>query len=405
MLVFKYRGTTLPERRVDVYHELVELLLGFWDTHRAVSEGTSDVRELVLVDGTGRTFMDEHDAVEAKARALTDLADWMQRNQLAEVSQLRAAARLARFFRIKEGASRAEDKAWACNFLAVAHQRSGLFIEAQPGTFAFSHQNFREYLAAKALIGNLDRDLVRLVLANARDPWWEEVILLGIAHPNLSESRREYLLEEMLSAGHLLLAARCAVDAGARLPEPMRRQIRRALHARMIDAGQSPTDRHAAGEVLDQLGWLPDDLNQWVHCSECAEGGGDLMAARYPVTNAQFERFIEDGGYQQPVFWGGEQSAAWQWRIKDHPDYRGSGPVTQPEYWREPRFGRDRTRFSGSWRFLVRGRRVSLPGWAISCRGRARADQDELEAADRNWWPICWRSAGPGYAWQRNKNG
>ena len=194
-----------------------------------------------------------------------------------------------------EGASRLEDKAWACNFLAVAHQRSGLFIEAQPGVFAFSHQNFREYLAATALIDRLDRDMLEIVLANAQDPWWEEVILLGAAHPKLSSPRRAFLLAEMLEAGHLVLAGRCAVDAGARLPAPLRRRIQKDLHARMIDASLAPTERYVAGEILDELGWLPDDLNTWVRCAGCADDGGDLMVARYPVTNAQFERFVVSG--------------------------------------------------------------------------------------------------------------
>jgi hypothetical protein len=260
ILVYKYRGTTLPERRVDVYHELVELLLGFWETHKAEREGTADVRNLVLVDGTSRDFLDERDAVEAKRRALTNLADWMQRQGLAEVPQNRAAARLARFFRRREGASRAEDGVWACNFLAVAHQRSGLFVEAQPGLYAFSHQNFREYLAATALIEQLDHEMAQSVLAHADDPWWEEVILLAAAHPGLSDRRREFLLERMREAGHLLLAGRCAVDAGARLPAPLRRQIQNELYARMTDPELLPKDRYAAGEVLDELGWLPPDL-------------------------------------------------------------------------------------------------------------------------------------------------
>ena len=84
VLVYKYRGTTLPERRVDVYQELVTLMLGFWETHR---EGVAGVRELALMDGTGRTFMEEKEAVEAKERALINLADWMQLEGKAEVEK------------------------------------------------------------------------------------------------------------------------------------------------------------------------------------------------------------------------------------------------------------------------------------------------------------------------------
>ena len=112
----------------------------------------------------------------------------------------------------------------------------------------------------------------------------------------------------------------------------------------MRDASFKPTDRYAAGEVWDELGGLPDDLDAWVLCPKCADGGGDLLAAKYPVTNAQFERFVEDKeGYANPKWWGGEDSAAWRWRMAEHNTrWRGEGPVTQPEYWSDPRFGKDR---------------------------------------------------------------
>jgi formylglycine-generating enzyme required for sulfatase activity len=382
VLVYKYRGTTLPERRVDVYHELVELLLGFWETHRAEREGTADVRELVLMDGTGRSFMDERDAVEAKRRALTDLADWMQRRSLAEVPQTRVAARLARFFRRREGASRAEDGVWAYNFLAVAHQRSGLFIEIQPEIYAFSHQNFREYLAATALIEQLDSEMVQSVLAHADDPWWEEVILLAAAHPNLSDRRREFLLRQMLDAGHLLLAGRCAVDAGARLPAPLRYQLRDKLYTHMTNASRSPKERYAAGKVLDELGWLPEDLHTWVRCPGTAEDGGDLLVMKYPVTNAQFEHFIQAGGYENPACWGGEENEGWRWRVEEHNvEWRGEGPVTEPEYWHDPRFGKERRGYplvGVSWYEAT-----AYAAWLTDVLHRARAGDETLSEEDR----------------------
>jgi formylglycine-generating enzyme required for sulfatase activity len=248
--------------------------------------------------------------------------------------------------------------------LAVAHQRSGLFVEAQPGLFAFSHQNFREYLAATALIERLDAEMAQSVLTHAEDPWWEEVILLAAAHPNLSSRRREFLLEHMREAGHLVLAGRCAVDAGARLATPLHRQLKGDLHQQMTNADLSPKERYAAGEVLDELGWLPPDLNAWVRCPGSAEDGPsagsgrapsagsgqapstssrrDLMVMKYPLTNIQYERFIQAGGYENSDYWGGEKSEDWKWRVKESPDYRGEDPVAEPHYWHNPRFGRER---------------------------------------------------------------
>lgn len=336
VLVYKYRGTSLPERRVDVYQELVRLMLGFWEMHR---EGVADARELALLDGTGRPFMDENEAVEAKERALIDLADWMQQQGKASVDKADTLAHLAGYFAEREGAEGREPMVWAKGFLQVAHQRSGLFVEAEPETYAFSHKNFLEYLAATALVHRLDTEMVALALAKAEDSWWDEVILLAAAHERLSSPRREFLLRELLGKGHLLLAGRCAVDAGARLPAPLRRQIERQLQAQMVDERRPPKERYAAGEVLDSLGWLPPDLYGWVRCHSA---GFDGWAMRYPVTNAQYGLFVAAGGYENPVYWGGEASEAWQWRVEKHSSYRGNEPITAPEYWHTARFGKER---------------------------------------------------------------
>lgn len=66
---------------------------------------------------------------------------------------------------------------------------------------------------------------------------------------------------------------------------------------------------------------------------------------KYPVTNAQFGLFMAAGGYENPAFWGGAESVSWQWRLDKHPDYRGDKPITQPDYWQDTRFGKERRGF------------------------------------------------------------
>ena len=48
----------------------------------------------------------------------------------------------------------------------------------------------------------------------------------------------------------------------------------------------------------------------------------DYAIARYPVTNAEFERFIDDDGYEDPDYW---TEAGWQQKEK--------------EDWSQPRLG------------------------------------------------------------------
>ncbi len=336
VLVYKYRGASLPERRVDVYHELVNLMLGFWETHR---KGVINVRELVLFDGTERTFFDEDEAVEAKERALIAIADWMQQQKKAELPQEETIAFLADYFMETEGAPETVKRIWAQGFLNVAHQRSGLFVEVNPETYAFSHQNFREYLAARAL-GNLsDAEVVETVLREAENAWWEEVILLAFAYKPLPDSKRKLILQALLEHGHTVLAGKCAADAGRRLLLPQRKQVQKQLYTQMVNGKVPPQERLAAGDILDQLGWLPPDLNSWKRCVATADDRRDLLVQTYPVTNAQFELFIQAGGYDDPQFWDGAESVAWQTRLNN---FGKNDPVHCPRHWRDVRFGRER---------------------------------------------------------------
>ena len=54
------------------------------------------------------------------------------------------------------------------------------------------------------------------------------------------------------------------IQAGKLRPLAVGSPVR--LGAHMVDGACPPTNRFAAGEVLDALGWLPEDLNGWARC-------------------------------------------------------------------------------------------------------------------------------------------
>ena len=61
-----------------------------------------------------------------------------------------------------------------------------------------------------------------------------------------------------------------------------------------------------------------------------------FLIARYPVTNAQYRCFVEAGGYDDPAWWGGEESSAWVWRQgQPRLDWQRTD---RPDYWHAPRF-------------------------------------------------------------------
>ena len=359
VLVSKYRHTTLPERRVDILQEIVRLLLGFWDTQR---EDVAEADALAKEDGTGRVFRDVDHAVEAKERALIHLAYWMQNQGLVDTPEKDAAQELARFFIAREDAKqpggpgwtdRTDASQWARGFLAVAHHRSGLFVEGAPNVYNFSHKSFLEYLAASALLDELDTDLCRLVLQHAPDSAWEEVILLALAHQKSGDPRRKMLIEALMNGGHLLMAGKCAVDMGDRLAAPLRQDLITKSKTLMQSARDKPTTRAAAGETLDALGWLPDDLNAFVHIPEGETIFNtkrvrvpEFWIGKYPVTCAQYRRFIDADGYATERYWHNQRGVdengreknlrdeAWEW-LKEQ-----GGAERRPWQWDNPRFHR-----------------------------------------------------------------
>jgi hypothetical protein len=167
---------------------------------------------------------------------------------------------------------------------------------------------------------------------------WREVVLMAVgimARLNHLAYIGLYVVQELCPAGKPAAGVdeatwRAARHAGealleigvdeARAVDPaLVDRVRDWLAALLTGGALSPLERWTVGGILDQLGWLPDDLDAWVLCPGCARDGGDLLVGKYPVTNAQYARFVDDGGYENPEWWSKE---GLQWRIKP-PNYRG----------------------------------------------------------------------------------
>lgn len=70
------------------------------------------------------------------------IAYWMQGRGESAAPQQDTVTELAKFFYEEEGAPEEEKKSWAENFLDMAHQRSGIFVEYDTETYAFSPNIF-----------------------------------------------------------------------------------------------------------------------------------------------------------------------------------------------------------------------------------------------------------------------
>ena len=339
----------LPNRRIKLYEICAQTLIESW---RQVQTGIPS--QLLAELGE-----------ETVIRVMAPLAYWLHDERPGGTASFQEWHERLLHILAYEGYE-AEAREIADRFLHHARYQAGLLAERGLGQFGFFHLTFEEYLAAREMARQRAEERRGMLKKHWEDPRWQEVILLAAGQLGIVEARRDDVsdfIEDLLqmelhepeNAGRqVVLAGRALADIGPRSVTNRTRQwVLDALCETMQDLDSDTKrphnrpripvrTRYAAGEVLDELGWLPDDLNAWVHCPAAAEDGSDLMVMKYPVTNAQFEHFIQARGYENPAYWGGKESEAWRWRMETHPSYRGEGPVTEPWSWHDPRFGKER---------------------------------------------------------------
>lgn len=377
-LVQTYHGA-LPEERARLYQACVETLLLRWQRHKELDAGQ-------LPDGLAGLGVSQ-DSLE---RLLGEIA-WEAQQQAPGREE---AADIPEAEVIRLATQHFGSYARAEAFVAYTEQRAHLLIGKGGLTqrvFSFPHRTFQEYLAACHLAGQR-RFARRAAELAAQGDVWREVLNLAAGALTFNQRNREKALdaiEQVLPAAtpaaddqagwqRVWLAGEMAavVGAAAMGQDEVGRDLLPRLHAALADliaqaTGLTPPQRAAAGEALDRLGWLPPDLNAWRLCPACGDRGQDLLAARYPVTNYQFSLFMAADGYQTRAYWS---AAGWRWRVKEHDrDWRGSGPVTEPQYWRYERFGQERRGYPvvGVSRYEAE----AYSGWLAALLARQRAGE------------------------------
>jgi formylglycine-generating enzyme required for sulfatase activity len=118
-----------------------------------------------------------------------------------------------------------------------------------------------------------------------------------------------------------------------------------------------PPGRAAAGDLADELGYGPKDISSFIPITNSSHP--KKWFARYPVTNAQYARFLKPENFENRAFWVGFprfdelgqpvketwEQAGWDWlqsALKDK-DQTVENGVRLPDYWRDARFGLSRS--------------------------------------------------------------
>ncbi len=346
----------LPRQRIKLYKNASALLLQRWQAHKA---GKVSLIEALGLQSDKEIY-----------RALWELGYFAQQSErgqaAADIPQAEAINILTRHF-----AQLDKPLIAASEFLDFVDQTAGLLIGrggAAGNVYAFPHRTFQEYFAGCHLAKgsrNFKSELLKLL---AEGDYWRLTAQLGIEEFLYNDNNDgaamdvaywlcplhelqphdEKAWRGVLWAGHFALeigAARIAQDelpeGGAEFLERLRQRLIRIFTENLLP----PRERADAGFVLGPLGDPREGVCTlpplWVEL----EGGTFRMGSdegedrekpphevelspfkisKYPITNAQFEMFMNGGGYQNEKWWSND---GW--------DYR------QKENWEEPRLWRN----------------------------------------------------------------
>ena len=348
-----YDGGELPHQRAALYEKAVTILL----TEAPFKEGEG-VKELEKWGGLDP-------GVRRNRLAQIAFAMHSQPNQLGDEM---AEDDLLEIIWPGFGAERQPAREQARLFIALASDRGGL-LEFQNERYGFfTHRTFREFLAGRYLAEELSGEWERELSARFQDDQWREPILLAAGYLAINgEARANTFIRQVAQLGltdderaqALTLAglalADLPVDTDAPL-DPRRVETRGLLVNPMLKEliGNPPTvaveyrrrlglalgalgdprlpPANAAAIALPELvtipagefrmGTSPDEarwlkvrfeIEAWydeqpdhpVHVSE-------FQMSRYPVTNAEYGRFVRAGGYDPDQPWWQGEARLWR---------------------------------------------------------------------------------------------
>ncbi len=183
LALMKRQGVSLPERRVELYRNYINVLIKHW--HQA--------RGLGGRGGSDGAFRAAPDLLETQ-RILAPLALWMHEMAPGGVS-LVGAAKVRRQLEVilsERGYDQPEDA--ARQFLSDVREHAGLLIDRGGGQLGFLHLTFQEYLTAVAIAYRAQEGLdavVEILAAHVGEPSWEEVTRLTIGELGVHQGRDE----------------------------------------------------------------------------------------------------------------------------------------------------------------------------------------------------------------------
>jgi len=334
MAIIHQREVGLPRERVRLYQQAVEVLLRRWQKHK--------VGDAALAD-----FLKNDLKLRAVMEALAYQAHRASAKESGTGSLLRKDA-----LALLEDDNLLGDMHLAVEFLDYVDQRAGLLVGYggelnKPTAYSFPHRTFQEYLAGAYLARQRDRVRTFYEHAAEGDSW---DLAAQLAFEELYYNRRNenelldlaYQLDQpggtgeqceraRLWSGQIIALVGKEVTERDTHPNGGKAYLARLVYGLVPVLTSSllpPLERAEAGRILAQLGDPREEVMTIAKMIFCRIPAGEFsmreredlrkiilpeyFISQYPITNAQFNYFIEAEGYKQEKYWGtAKQNGIW----------------------------------------------------------------------------------------------
>lgn len=407
--VFLRKGE-LPSSRGHLYQESIMLLLDRWTQPR--------LGDRSLTDQLGCDVDELYGRLEVIAYRTQAASSSETPSPLINLSTL-----LVELFRLGPTVNMHQ----VLDFLS---QQSGVLVSPAAEVYRFAHRSFQEYLAASYMAKCGDFSIVRTNIEHDPRTWREpcllvEDVLLGSGRRDevwdLLDALIDYERPESLTpddprcwstwlAGHLALTLDLRSGVISHRNMPIYNSLRNWLKLVLsTHSGLPAAERVDIGDILGTLGddrpgvgvkdGLPDiywckipagdfqmglteehieriRINDWARDWEFTRETPattvflpEFNISRYPVTQAQFQAFIDEGGYHDSRWW---TQAGWTWlqgnridSLTDHDrEYLPNLPCTNVSWYEAVAFC--------NWLSAKLGQKIRLPTeaeWEKAARG------------------------------------
>ena len=244
----------LPERRVDLYKEMCEVLLEKRQKEKKINDKLINKNNKSVLQVLALKLMEQQES----EFELIDGASWIQEPLEAVFSNIIQPKEFINYI---------------CNSI-------GLLVENELESYQFAHLSFQEYLAAYEIKKSKQEELL---ISNLRKSWWAETIRLYAAQSDATELIREILKIQSPSVDVMALAYDCLEESLRKVNEDVRRELLQRL-----EDGLKSTDPEIF-KLAAQVSLIRRFRN-FVRTSE------ELEIDNSYITCAEYQLFLDETG-------------------------------------------------------------------------------------------------------------